>query len=182
MNQVSGIVSEIKAKTTRFGDMYDVVVNGTPYGHGKYAPRGVKAGDFVTFEVEVKQNGNYTNYNIARGSLRVDGAPSPAAVNQAKATTVAVAASNDKRQETISKQANMNSALQLVSLQLQHGGVKLPAKAPDAFTAINALIADTASKLYKLTTGEDWDVDLATDTAKPQASADAPFDTGEYDN
>ena len=42
-SKISGIVTEIKARNTRVGDMYDVVVNGVAYGNGKYPPRGVKA-------------------------------------------------------------------------------------------------------------------------------------------
>jgi len=181
MTQVSGIVTEIKAKPTRIGDMYDVIVNGVAYGNGKYPPRGVKAGDFVTFQAETKQNGNYTNHNIIPRTLRVDDKPNPEAVSAAKAATAVNVASADKRQETISKQANLNTALTLVSIYLQNGAFKVPAKAADANEAINALVSDTASKLYFATTGEKWDLDLNAELAtKPQAvGADAMID-GEY--
>ena len=181
MAKITGIVSEIKARATRVGDMYDVVVNGVSYGNGKYPPRGVKAGDFVTFECETKQNGQYTNHNIVPRTLRVEDKPSPEQVSSAKAATAVNVASADKRQETISKQANLNTALELVGLYLQHGAVKIPAKAADAYTAINAIVADTASKLYRATTGDDWDLDLSVDKQEAKSQSDM-IDDSEYDN
>lgn len=178
--KISGIVTEIKARSTRVGDMYDVVVNGVAYGNGKYPPRGIKAGDFVTFEAETKQNGQYTNYNIVPRTIRVDDKPSVEAVSAAKAQTSINVAAADKRQETISKQANLNTALQLVSLYLQHGGVKLPAKAPDCYTAINALVSETASKLYAATTGESWELDLSS--SKQEVKSENMIETDEYDS
>lgn len=177
--QVSGIVSEIKAKATRVGDMYDVIVNGVAYGHGKYPPRGVNPGDYVTFQAETKQNGNYTNHNIVPRTLRVDDKPSSEAVSAAKAATAVTVAAGDKRQEVISKQANINSALQLVSIYLQNGAFKLPAKPADAFTAISALVSDTAAKLYSVTTGEKWDLDL-TQADKKEVTAASDMMTDEY--
>lgn len=172
--KASGIVQEIKAKNTRFGDMYDVVINGTPYGHGKFAPRGIVAGDFVTFEYETKQNGQYTNHNIVARSLRKDDSPAPAAVSAAQAETRVVVQSADKRQETISKQANLNSALQLISSQIAVGGIKFPAnaKAPDIFKAVEGLVLDQAAKFYNLTTGDTWKIDVAVDKPQAQRSTD----------
>ena len=180
-SKISGIVTEIKARNTRVGDMYDVVVNGVAYGNGKYPPRGIKAGDFVTFEAETKQNGQYTNHNIVPRTMRVDDKPSAEAVSSAKAATVVNVAAADKRQETISKQANLNTALELVGLYLQYGAVKVPAKAADAYTAIHTSVADTASKLYHATTGDDWELDLsgAKQEAKP---SDSMIDDSEYAN
>ncbi len=154
--KASGIVGEIKARETRVGQMYDVVVNGISYGNGKYAPRGVQAGDFVTFEYS--ENGQYKN--IVPRSLRKDDAPAPAAVNAAKAETRTVVAQADKRQETISKQANLNTAVSIIQLQLAHGGLKFPAnaKAPAIFEAIEGTVLELAQRLYNLTTGETWDI------------------------
>lgn len=178
-SKISGIVTEIKVRNTRVGDMYDVVVNGVAHGNGKYPPRGVKAGDFVTFEAEAKQNGQYTNYNIVPRTMRVDDKPSAEAVSSAKAATVVNVAAADKRQETISKQANLNTALELVGLYLQHGAIKLPAKAADAYTTINAIVADTAAKLYNVTTGDDWDLDLTAGKQEAKPAGDM-IDDSEY--
>lgn len=172
--KASGIVSEIRTRNTKFGDMYDVVINGTAYGHGKYAPRGIQAGDFVTFEYDVKQNGNYTNYNLVNKSLRKDDAPAPAAVEAAKAETRTVLVTADKRQETISKQANLNSAIALVTQIIATGGIKFPAsaKAPDIYKAVEGLVLTQAAKLYKLTTGETWDIEAPEEKPAAKRSDD----------
>lgn len=182
MATTSGIVNEIKAKNTRFGDMYDVVVNGTAYGHGKYAPRGVKAGDFVTFDFETKVNGQYTNHNIVPKTLRVENQPAPAAVQAARAETKQVIHAADNRQTVISKQAALNTSIELTRLQLDKGGIKFPAnaKAPDVYAGIEAAVLETATRLYKINTGDDWVID--TDEAKTEAASidEFPEDTANY--
>lgn len=175
--KASGIVSEIKSKNTKFGDMYDVVINGTAYGHGKFPPRGIQQGDFVTFEYETKVNGQWTNHNITKGTLHKDDAPAPAAVEAAKAETRTVLATVDKRQETISKQANLNSAIALVTQQIAVGGIKFPAnaKAPDVYKAFEGLVLEQAARLYNLTTGETWDIDTAKEVKKEAKKASDDF-------
>lgn len=159
---ITGTVEQIKTKQTRVGDMFDVVINGRPYGNGKYPPRGVKPGDTVTFEYEVKENGQYTNYNIVAKTMRVDGSagtsasssPAPSASPASAVRTSVV--TPDRRQEVISKQSAMNTALTMIGLQLTHGAIKLPAKPADAFTVFNTLVAGTASRVYEVNTGEVW--------------------------
>ena len=112
MAKTSGIVTQVRSRETKVGTMYDLVVNGISYGAGKYPPRDIKDGDFVTFEFT--ENGNFKN--LVPRSLRKDDAPAPAAVSAAKAETRTVVAQTDKRQETISKQANLNTAIALVQL------------------------------------------------------------------
>lgn len=172
--KASGIVSEIKSKPTKFGDMYDLIINGTAYGHGKYPPRGIVAGDFVTFEFDTKINGQYTNRNIVSKSLRKDDSPAPAAVDAAKAETRTVLATADKRQETISKQANLNSAIALVTQIIAVGGLKFPANAkpPAIYEAVEGLVLDQAAKLYRLTTGETWDIETMTNKKEAKKAAD----------
>lgn len=177
MATISGIVTEVRARNTSFGDMYDVHINGRAYGHGKFPPRGVKAGDFVTLEYTEKQNGQYTNYNIVPRTLRVEANQSPQQTQQ-----VAPASSGpvrvpvvDKRQETISKQSAMNTALTLLGLKLQYGAIKVPAKAQDAFTLIDTLLADTAARVYEVNTGETWNI-TAADLSKPAEKAKSATD------
>lgn len=182
--KASGIVSEIKAKPTKFGDMYDVIINGTAYGHGKFPPRGIKAGDFVTFEYDTKINGQWTNHNILSKTLRKEDDPAPEAVDAAKAETRTVLATVDKRQETISKQANLNSAIALVTQQIAVGGIKFPAnaKAPDIYKAVEGLVLDQAAKFYNLTTGETWDIESAKELKKEAKKASDDFLEDDLDN
>ena len=70
---VTGQVEEIISREveTKFGvkPVYDVVMGGKKYGHGFNAPT-FKEGDTVSFDVDVKQNGKYTNYNIRPETVR----------------------------------------------------------------------------------------------------------------
>lgn len=168
MTQASGIISAVNCKNTQFGDLYELQVNGKNYKYGKFAPRDVAQGDFITFEFETKQNGQYTNYSIVRGSIRKDSAPAPAAVAAAVAETRTTVAAGDKKQETISKQANLNTAIQFVNTIISSGGLKFPAtaKATDIYTLVDTLLLDTAARLYKLTTGDVWDTGAGA--ASPQ--------------
>lgn len=182
MPSVTGIIEAITARPTSIGDMYDVVVNGTKYGNGKYAPRGVNIGDTVTFDFDVKVNGRYENKNIIPKTMRVVGAQAAQATAPAQRAAGAVVSTQvDKRQETISKQSAMNTALTLIGLQLQYGAVKLPAKAPDAYTVLNTLFADTVARVYNLNTGDKWKLTAADFAPKQVAEDDAEDDFGDDD-
>lgn len=176
MATTSGIITEIRTRNTKFGDMFDVHINGQAYGHGKYAPRDFKPGDFVSFEYEVKQNGNYTNYNITPRTMRKEQGGAPVE-QSAPQTQTAVTASTgvqrvnlqDDRQKIISKQAALNTGLNLLDLMVKNGAIKIPAKAPDAYTLLNTLFAGYASRLYEINTGEKWDL-TADDLTKVPAA------------
>lgn len=177
--QVSGQVSAVTARPTKFGDMYDVTVNGKKYGHGKYAPRGIQQGDFVTFEVDVKQNGQYTNYNIRQGTLRKDegGASAPAPAAAPRQNSPAPAASFDSRQETISKQAALNTALSFCNLAASQGSVPMPksVKEADKLGLLHQWVLETAAGFYNLSTGNTWDIPETEPAVitKPQAKKKA---------
>ena len=157
----SGIITQIKTRPTKFGDQYDIYVNSVQYGFGKYPPRNVKEGDFVTFEFEEKQNGQYTNRNINSKTLRVDagGAYAAQAPTATATPTAPVRVSvTDDRQKVISKQSAQNTALTFLQLLLANGAIKVPAKAPDAYTLLNTMFADYAARLYEINTGEKWNL------------------------
>lgn len=185
MTQITGQVTAIKTRNTKIGDMYDLVVDGKSYGHGKFAPRGVKEGDFVTFEFTTKVNGQWTNLDIVPKTLRVESAPTEEQKTASKAATTLATAAADKKQETISRQSALNTATAIVALQLQYGGLKFPAtaKAPDVFSVIEGAVFDVASRVYKANTGDTWDVPtekvskpVAKREAAPTASDDAGYD------
>lgn len=189
--QVSGQVSAVTARETSAGTFYDVVVNGKKYGHGKFAPRGIQQGDFVTFEVDVKQNGQYTNYNIRAKTLRKDeggasAAPVPQASGQA-GTAKGQFNTFDSRQETISKQAALNTALSFANFAASQGAVPMPksAKEADKLGLLQAWVLEQAGMFYNLSTGNTWDMPEVADPkpipkppakAKPKAEEDdTPF-------
>lgn len=68
---VSGTVEDIVAREVNGYDTpaYDIILNGKKYGHGFSKPS-FAVGDEVSFEVDVKKNGKYTNYNIRRETVR----------------------------------------------------------------------------------------------------------------
>lgn len=201
--QVTGIVENIAERTTRIGPMYDVIVNGKKYGSGKYAPRGIKAGDFVSFEVDVKQNGQYTNYDIRKGTIRIEEGTPPAKQEAAPKTTAKTYGSSfggDNRQEVISKQAALNTALTFCNLAASQGAIPMPkgVKETDKLAIIHSWVLDTAASFYALSTGNKWDLPAAAPATpqKPAAPAkkaakataemefeddDIPFDDAGYD-
>lgn len=172
--QVTGKVQDIKSRTTKFGDMFDIVVDGASYGAGKYAPRGVVAGDFVTFEVEV--NGNYKN--VKRNTLSKVANPSTEQVAaSAKATTVNKA-NDDARQDIISKQAALNTAVAFVNVLLSNGAVPLPSKGADKAGAVEAMLMKYAAQFFGLSTGKKLDI---PDTgAKSSRAAKEEADEDEF--
>jgi hypothetical protein len=170
MAQVSGKVNQIKSKPTQYGEMFDVVINGESYGMGKFAPRGINPGDYVSLEFE--QKGNFRN--VVKGSLRKDETPrdvatpsvgpsaaSPAPYNAGRAPYVPF----DERQEMISKQSALNTALTFCKLASDNQAVPMPkgVKEADKLGLLYQWVLDTAGTLYNLSTGRDW--------AMPETSA-----------
>lgn len=161
MAQVSGQVNQIKTKQTQFGEMYDVIINGQSYGIGKFAPRGIGPGDFVTLEFE--QKGNYRN--VVKGSLRKDDNPQPQSAASSTPSPAATPYAGkapyvpfDERQEMISKQAAMNTALTFCKLASDNGAVPMPkgVKEADKLGLLHQWVLDTAATLYNLATGRTW--------------------------
>lgn len=171
--QVTGIVDNIVARPTRVGDMYDVVVNGKKYGAGRFAPRDIKQGDFVSFEVDVKQNGQYTNYDIRKGTIRKEEGQ-PEAKPEARAAKQTYSPPFDNRQEVISKQAALNTALTFCNLATSLGAVPMPktVKEADKLGLISKWVLETAAQFYGLSTGNKWEVPDLTPAApqKPVAA------------
>lgn len=148
-----GFIDRIDAKETQFGKMYDVVIGGTKYGVGKFPPKGVAAGDYVQYEPV--QKGNY--WNIAPGSLSK--LPQPAGVTPAPAARAAAPMAPDRRQETISKQAALNSALSflniLVASDALPGGKAL--KADKKADMLLAVLEEYTGRFYHQSTGETFE-------------------------
>lgn len=176
MSKISGIVEEIVSRN----GYYDLKINGKRYGNGKYAPRDVKQGDFVEFEYESKQNGQYTNYYVKPRTLRKAEGSTPAKAPegaQESATTSGYAqpvkreyVAFDERQDIISRQAALNTALQFCTLASSHGAVDFPksAKPSERLTLVRAWLLDEASRFYNLSTGRKWEMPEQEPAALPQ--------------
>lgn len=164
MAQIQGFVTAINEKQTQFGPMYDIVVGGTKYGVGKFAPKGIAQGDYVQFDGV--QKGQY--WNVAPGSLSKK--EKPAGVSAAPAPTSGGGGGYDKRQETISKQAALNSALNFVTL-LQAADalpVAKSAKTDKRADLVKQVVLEYTAEFYHMATGETYDLpDMeAVDLAK----------------
>lgn len=173
---MQGFVQQVATRKTKIGDMFDLVVNGDSYGHGKYAPRGISAGDYVEFVTEM--NGNFRN--IARGTLKKIDPPagaaaaapavqntSPSAAANAPARTY-VANSFDDRQVVISKQAALNTAIAFVEVATKTGAIALPEAKGKGLAILDRAVFEYAAKFHKFSTGVEVEIPEAED---PKAGA-----------
>jgi hypothetical protein len=156
-NKISGVVQEVQTYNTKIGPMFNVVVGGEKYGNGKYAPK-CSAGDVVEFEVAY--NGNYKN--VAPRTLTVVGKASAAAVAAEAASAPARSASTgsyDARQDVISRQAALNSALTFVGLLASQDALPVTktAKIGSKIEAIEALVRKYTGDFHLQSTGKEMD-------------------------
>lgn len=140
----------IETRQTSVGTMYDLIMDGQKYGLGKFPPKFVNSGDYVTFEVEM--NGQYKN--VARGSLKKLPKPEGTTAPTAKAATASYAKAQDNRQEIISKQSAANTAIAFVKMAVETGAIKLPAK--NAGDTLLAITKEYIGTFYKMATGEEY--------------------------
>lgn len=160
--QIQGFLDRVNEKNTNFGKMYDLVVAGKSYGVGKYAPKGVAAGDYIQFEATQKPGSNF--WNVQSGSLsKID---KPAGIAPAPAPSGS--GSYDDRQVVISKQSALNSALTFVQLLVAADALPIAKKdmtTAKAADALQAVVDHYTDLFYKQSTGQDFPRDEA-----------APFD------
>lgn len=164
---MQGYITGIKEKDTKFGKMYDIVIDGTTYGAGKFPPKGYAAGDYVSFEAT--QKGQY--WNLTPGSLSKTNAPAGvAAPPKMEASRI----TRDK-QDVISRQSALNSALQHVSNLIAAGAIPAgaAAKGPKMADKIDAITASYVEKFYEQSTGDKLDLNIDAGAADAQ---EAGFD------
>lgn len=147
-----GFISDIKQSQGRFGPSYQIFIDGKNLGFLKFEPKGMAVGDYVEFEEE--QKGQYTN--IRNGTLRKAQAPQGVAAPTPKAASVITM----DRQDVISRQAALNSALSFVNLL--HGSGALPegksltaAKKADK---IEAILIEYMQKFHLWSTGAPYEM------------------------
>lgn len=146
----TGFITELSSGPTKFGERFYVHVNGHRLMAGKFKPN-LAVGDFVQFETE--QNGQYTN--LAKGSSfqKVEAPAGVAAPTPPKATTIGI-----DRQDVISRQAALNSALQFVQILTANDAIPLPkTKAKDADMLMSIVLKYTAD-LYHLNTMTEYEI------------------------
>lgn len=144
-----------------------IKVNGMEFKFGKYPPKGFAEGDFVEFEYTERQNGNYTNrqadYKTFRKSTAGAGggsAPQQQGMGKPQAPARAAGGYGDDRQETISKQAALNTSLTFLNKMVDVGAIVPPSSVKKAQLLEWFTMAwhTEAAKCYNLSTGKVWDI------------------------
>lgn len=162
--QMTGIVSNVASGTGQYGQWFALEINGDRFYLAEKWPPKCKAGDTVSFDWT--QAGK--SKKVTKGSLSVVGSAAaalpPQAYGSAPSSVLAPAAppSNrvqsfgDDRQDVISKQAALNSAIATVQALIAADAIpfKASSKAGEKNEIIRAMIDDFTSQYYEQATGK----------------------------
>lgn len=176
-NQITGVVEQISEKAGQYGPMISYKINGEWFllKGAKFKQRDVSEGTYVDVTFDVNARGYK---DIAKGGLRIaqDSPPKQAAGPSGAKAAVPYA---DPRQDIISKQAALNTALAFTTLAANNGVLPFPASAKqaDKMTLIRQWVLNEAAGFYNLSTGKTWEMEQAEvstkKAAKPEAKAEA---------
>lgn len=136
--------------------------NKTWYGAGKFNP-GVDKGDMVKFEAYENDKGFMT----IKGKVKKTGEAKKASGGSSQSGGT----DWDAKDARISYQGAHKIAVFEVQAYLTAGAIKLPAKQPDILAAVQALIEETAQRIFKLTFAATTPPKVA---AKPKVDPEAP--------
>lgn len=171
MMQVEGYVQKITSKPTSTGKtMYNVTVNGVAYGAGLYPPK-FKEQDFISFQAT--KNGNWNNMETRTVTIKTAPAGAPAMVNAPMTVT---GNSFDSRQDAITHQASRNSALTMVGLLKDVGGIPGLSKAKteaDKMQLMVSLVNEFTKDYYEYVTGKPLEL-IDTGLEVPAKEASVP--------
>lgn len=137
--------------------MYDMVIDGQKIGTGKFKPKGVEPGDYVSYDINM--NGNFKN--LKPGSLSKE--TPPAGVTAAPAASTGTSqgfSSYSDRQDVISKQSALNSALQFVDILAKADALPLTAskKKDEKADILERIVMEYTAKFYHVNTGNIYEV------------------------
>lgn len=164
MANVTGYVKFIDERETSVGKMYDINVDGTKIGVGKFAPK-VKVGDYVS--ATFSENGRYKN--LDRNGLQV--LPAPAAGGP-KPSSGGSSQSFDGRQEVISRQAASNTAIAWIDMLFKADALPVVKASKDKKAELmDELRLKYTAEFYKLACSKDMELpeldEAATAAAVP---------------
>lgn len=155
MAKITGVLQDIQSRPVSGGKTgYDIVVAGQKYGYGLFAPK-VKINDYVEFELDDSRGYK----NVARNSLKASAfKPSAEEVAVAEATAPkksTTGASFDTRQDTISRQAAMNTAIQFMTLAASQDALGLPAASAKGkrLETLEGMLYKYSADFYEANTG-----------------------------
>lgn len=158
---VIGAIERVSERTTQYGVMYDVEINGKRYGHGKIKPKFL-AGDCVKFSV--LRNGQYTN--VKPGTMEKhdveESSPATAVLGKVETTgaaqppttpypgRVTFESKEDSRQNSIILQSARKDAIEVTKLLLQADATGIKAKDTWAtkHELLLALVNDLTRRYY----------------------------------
>lgn len=148
-----GYITDIKERSTKFGAYHDVYVDGTNLNGGKFPPKGVKVGDYVTYQTEKNARGYET---LVLNSLSKIDAPAGSAPPAApKPSGISM-----DRQDVISRQAALNSALAFVDLLAKTDSLPVSKSAAAAKRAdmMEAILHRYVASFYHINTGSKYEL------------------------
>ncbi len=186
MTMITGVVQAVETKSVAGGKTaYNIVVGGERYGAGLYAPK-CKEGDYVQFELDDSRGYK----NVGRNSLKVSaGKAPPEAVAEAQATApvkspdggirtkndIEKQKRDDAKQETISRQSALNSAIAFLAVGQAADALGLPKtdNKGQRIQALDALLAKYTQAFYEQSTGQKWKGPSAPAGDAPEQEAEA---------
>lgn len=171
MAEITGVVQEIVVRDVAGGKKsYDIVVAGQKYGAGLYAPK-CTAGDYVKFELDEARGYK----NVGRNSLKVSKNKPPAEAMAEAAATAPQKSTNgssvDARQDTIARQAAMNTAIEFMKLAASQDALGLPATGKGKkIEVLEGMLAQYQQEFYQTNTGVKWK-DISPASAEEEVEA-----------
>lgn len=168
---MQAFVNEVLAKSVKNGTMtmYDYVMSdGNRVGNGKFKLKGIEAGDYIQYEI--KMNGDFKNFQP--GSVSKLDPPAGVAAPAKQANFVP---SGDKRQEIISKQAALNSALTLTGILASSDSLPIPktTKQADRADLILKVVNHYTAIFYNQATGQNMEFDEAVSDSSGDGAMEA---------
>ncbi len=145
---VTGRVSQVVERGTKFGSYYDIVVDGRKYGHGKKKPA-FSDGDYVTFEAEAK--GDFFNADPSSfKKVQVATEAAPSAVAAAVSTSGKKWIPEVDRQDSITYQSARKDALQLTQILIEAGKMDFgKMKGAEAIDMVEMYVDNYTQRFFK---------------------------------
>lgn len=178
MAEITGIIQELRTRDVSGGKKaYNIVVGGQEYGCGLYAPK-AKVGDYVKFELD--ESRGYKN--VGRNSLKVSTHKPPAEAIAEASNTKPVASTAggtvDMKQEVVSRQSALNSAIAFMAILQSADALGLPASNTKGKRqeVLEAMLNQYMVEFFERNTGTAYR-DLSPKKKDPEV-ADEAADTG----
>lgn len=166
-------LTKIDQRQTKVGIMYDLLFsNGDKIGAGKFLPKGATEGEY--YQYEYSMNGNFKN--LTSGSLsKLD---KPAGVTPPAPRPTGGSSGNfDERQDIISKQAALNSALSFVSLLVAADALPVAKtiKTDKKTDAIASIVNEYTTRFYHQATGKTFVIPEAAPSLTDEEGGDVDW-------